>query len=312
MAHKIILDVDTGIDDALAIAYAVASPEIELLAVTACYGMAPVDYTFRNTGTILSCLNSKVPFYRGAEKPLARAKEYNGKFHGMDGLGDILGEVDSLAVSSVSAIDHIIELAHAYGRELTIVTTGPLTNLVLAIRKDPSIVGKIGRVVSMGGAVLSPGNATKFAEANIHIDPEAADTVFQSELPITLVGLDVTRKTLLTREDVLRWRELGTETSAFFADFTEFYLDAYRTYYPFLKGCALHDPLAVAVAKNPDWVRTVPMFIKVDLEEDALGRTTEDLHRAQPDAAPNTKVCVQVEAEPFMSDFYKLLEHVMK
>lgn len=310
MALPIILDVDTGIDDALAIAYAAASPEIDLLGVTVTYGNTPGDKAYRNTVEILRLLKSETPVFMGAEKPLQRTKAYTSKFHGSDGVGDTLGEVTVTQRSSVSAVDFIIEQVHRYGRGLTIVTTGPLTNLAKAIVKDPSIVGLVGKVVSMGGAFMAPGNRTKFAEANLYMDPEAADIVVRSELPLTMVGLDVTRKTLLSTGDMLRWRAKGTEMSLFFAAMTEFYLKAYQQYYPYLKGCALHDPLAVAVAKQPAFVRTVPMFIQVDLEEDSLGRTTEDVYRTQP-AAPTSQVCVQVEAEAFMADFYTCVERAM-
>jgi purine nucleosidase len=256
-------------------------------------------------------LRSHTPVFKGADKPLFRSKKFGGEFHGMDGLGETLGPITVSPQSAISAADFIIEQAHLHKRDLTIVTTGPTTNLAQAIMKDPSIVGMIGKVVSMGGAVMSPGNVSKFAEANIRTDPDAADLIFKSELPITLVSLDVTRKTLLTDVDVLRWRKKGTEIGTFFADFTEFYLEAYKKFHPYLKGCALHDPLAVAVAKNSTWVRTVPMFIKVDLEEDALGRTTEDLYRTFP-AEPNTQICVQVEAESFMDDFFRLIDKSME
>ncbi|UQZ83483.1 Pyrimidine-specific ribonucleoside hydrolase RihA [Paenibacillus konkukensis] len=300
--RKLILDVDTGIDDALAIAYAAASPEIEFLGVTTTYGMAPVDCSVRNTLLVLEHLKCDVPVFRGAEAPLVRTRQYSGTFHGTDGLGNTAVREPERAAADMHAVDFIIAQAREHGRELTLVTTAPLTNLALAIRKAPDIVGRIGRVVTMGGAVATPGNASKFAEANIIIDPHAADLVFASELPITLVGLDVTRKTLLRQEEVERWREMNTPCSLLFAEFTEFYMQAYRKYHPYLKGCALHDPLAVGVAVHPELVHTIPMHIKVDLEEDALGRTTEDLHRESPDK-PNTRVCMTVDAERFVSRF---------
>lgn len=310
MAIKMILDVDTGIDDALAVAYAAASPEIDLLGITVSYGMAPVDYTYRNTRAVLDSLQKETPVYKGSAKPLRRSTKYGGEFHGHDGLGETLGSITEAEKPTMNAVDFIIEQARLHRQDLTIVTTGPLTNLAQAVAKDPAIVGMIGRVVTMGGAVMTPGNVNKFAEANIHIDPEAADLVFKTELPLTLVGLDVTRKTLLTEDDVVRWRKKGTKTGTFFADFTAFYLQAYKKYHPYLRGCALHDPLAVAVAKRPDLVAALPMFIKVDLEEDALGRTTEDLYRIHP-TKPTTQICVQVKAELFMDDFFGLVEQAI-
>jgi purine nucleosidase len=300
---KVIMDVDTGIDDALAIAYAIASPEIDLLGITTSYGMVPVDYSFRNTVEIVKYLEQTLPVFKGSEKPLARIRKYSGSIHGKDGLGETLGPITRSYESSIHAVDFIIEKVNEFGKDLTIVTTGPLTNLVNAIQKSPEIIGKVGRVVIMGGAVTTPGNVNKFAEANIYIDPEAANIVLQSNLPITLVGLDVTRKTLLTQKNVDRWKEKGTKVSLLFADFTEFYLNAYKKIHPYLEGCALHDPLAVAVAAFPDLVTTIPLNLKVDLDDDTLGRTTQDLNRLISE--PSTNVCIQVDEKRFMEDFLK-------
>ncbi|WP_445492569.1 nucleoside hydrolase [Niallia sp. 03133] len=302
---KIILDCDAGIDDAFAIAYAVHSPEIELLGVTVCFGNAQLHYTYRNAKKILSMLDCNIGVWKGTDKPLVLEREYNGVIHGKDGLGNTLGEVDKEDFEECQhAVDYIIEQAHKYKKDLTLVVTGPLTNLALAIQKDPEIVNLIGKVVTMGGALTTPGNVNKFAEANYRMDPHAAQYVFQTDLPIVMVGLDVTRKTLLTNEDVEDWRKKGTEVASFFADFTQYYLNVYKEIHPYLKGCALHDPLAIGVAKLPDLVQTIPIHIHVDTEEDAYGRTTEDLYRNSPEK-PTTEVSIQVDAERFMEDFYK-------
>lgn len=307
MAQRIILDVDTGIDDALAIAYAAASPGLELLGITVTYGNTPLSNAVRNTHEMLRRLGLAIPVFTGADGPLARVKTYSGAFHGSDGLGETLKAADTVAASEVRASDYIVEQAHKLGKELVVVTTGPMTNLAEALMKDASIAGKLGRAVCMGGAVLTPGNVTKFAEANVFMDPEAANTVFDSGLPVTLVGLDVTRKTLLTYEDMMRWRSSETGTGEFFAAFTEFYLDAYKRHYPYLAGCALHDPLAVGIAWNPDWAQTVSMHLKAETEEDSRGRTTENLFPLTG-RRPNVDVCVQVEAEAFMKDFFARVE----
>src|SRR5690606_6842721 len=133
--------------------------------------------------------------------------------HGNDGLGNTLGPIteDQKRTQTINGIDFIINQIKTHKKDLIIVTTGPLTTLAHAIMKEPEILHIVGRVVSMGGAVTTPGNVTKFAEANIIIDPHAAKTVFTSDLPVTMVGLDVTRKTLLTKEDIERWRNKGTK-----------------------------------------------------------------------------------------------------
>ncbi|MEF3331286.1 nucleoside hydrolase [Oceanobacillus sp. M60] len=305
---KIILDVDTGIDDALAISYAVAQPEIELLGITTTYGMAPVEYTCRNTKHILNVLNKNIPVYEGAATPTKRTRVYNGRIHGKDGLGNTLGTINETEKNTLDAVDFIIENTKKYNSDLTIITTGPLTNLAAALERAPEVMHSVGRVVTMGGAVATPGNASKFAEANILIDPESADFVFKSNLPITLVGLDVTRKTLLTQNDVEKWRQFGTPSADFFVDFTQFYLDAYKRIHPYLRGCALHDPLAVGVAIYPELVQTVPMNLEIDLSKEALGRTMENLNM-EVDKKPNIDVCFQIDSEAFMEDFVTKVNH---
>lgn len=302
--QKIILNVDTGIDDALAIAYAALCPDIKLLGIVSSYGMAPVKYTYRNSKKVASLFNENIPVFPGSEKPLKRTRVYGGKIHGMDGLGNILGDPGEVEFPEKDTFEWMNEQVLKYKEELVIVTTGPLTDLAVFMERYPDTMKLVNKVVIMGGAVTTPGNVNKLAEANISIDPEAAKMVFDSNLNITLVGLDVTRKTLLTLKDVERWKEKNTETSLFFASFTEFYLKAYNELHPYLKGCALHDPLAVAVAAYPDLVKTVPMFLTVDLDEGYTGRTTENLHRNSSEK-PNTHVSVNVDSSRFMKEFFK-------
>ncbi|WP_438448719.1 nucleoside hydrolase [Gorillibacterium sp. sgz5001074] len=307
MTRKIILDADTGIDDALALAYLAASPEAELLAVTVTYGNTPLSNALRNTIELMKRLQLTVPVYSGAEAPMVRTKRYSGAFHGEDGLGESLGVGEAPPHTPIRASDFIVEQAHRHGKDLTVVTTGPMTNLAEALLTDPSLADKLGGAVCMGGAVAAPGNVTKFAEANVFMDPEAANTVFTSGLPVMLIGLDVTRKTLLTEADTRRWRDSGSGLGRFFADFTAFYLDAYKRHYPYLKGCALHDPLAVGAALHPEWVRTVPFFLHAETDDDSRGRTIENLFPPEG-ARPNVEVALQVEAEAFMKDFFAKVE----
>lgn len=304
---KFILNCDTGIDDALAIAYAATVTSKELLGVTVSYGMAPVDFSFRNTKKVLALLGrAEIPVYRGSQAPLTRKRVYSGNFHGHDGLGNVLGEpttADKKAIPSQTASDFIYEQVRLYPGEVTLVTTGPLTNLAELLMTYPDIVDQFAQVVVMGGALTSEGNVGKFAEANVFIDPEAANQVLTSSLPITLVPLDVTRRTLLTRDNVKEWEQIGSEASQFFARFVTFYLDAYAKYHPYLAGCALHDPLAVAVAVDPTLiVAELAINLKVDVSEEALGRVTEDPERIAE--TPTTKVVLRVAVERFQAQFY--------
>lgn len=299
-AIPIILDVDTGVDDALAIAYAVRSPEIEVLGLTTTFGNITVDEAARNSLLVLEKLGrSDVPVARGAEQPLKRIKTaYPRHIHGEHGLGGAEWSEPAGKPLPEHAADFIVRQVRARPNELTLVFVGPLTNLALAVQKDPGIASLVKRVVIMGGAVRAPGNVTPYAEANIFSDPEAADIAFRAGLPLVVVGLDVTMKTLLPRTRVQQWRETAGELGRFFADMTEFYIDFYEQDYPGIGGCALHDPLAIGVVIDPSFATEEAMYVKVVTEGEELARTAE-----VPGEAPNVRVCVDVQAERFLAHF---------
>ncbi|MEH6996365.1 nucleoside hydrolase, partial [Neobacillus drentensis] len=203
----VILDVDTGIDDALAIAYALNSPELEIIGLTTCFGNGPIEYTTRNTLVILEQLGKSVPVYSGADKPLSRpTKKFPTHVHGEDGLGNRVENGPVMEAESEGAVDYIINQVKQRPHEITIIAVGPLTNLALAVQKEPEIVSLVKEVVIMGGAVFVKGNVTPYSEANVVTDPEAADCVFSSGLPVTVVGLDVTMQTLLPNSTLADWR----------------------------------------------------------------------------------------------------------
>lgn len=295
----VILDVDTGIDDALAIAYAVNSPEIELIGLTTCFGNGLIENTTRNTLVVLEQLGKSVPVYRGADKPLSRPpKNFPTHVHGEDGLGNRVEKAPVLEAESLGAVDFIINQVKQRPHEITIVAVGPLTNLALAVQKEPEIVSLVKEVVIMGGAVFVKGNVTPYSEANVYADPHAAEFVFSSGLPVTVVGLDVTMKTLLPNAVLADWRAAGGEVSDFFADMTSFYMQAYETFHPGIGGCALHDPLAVGVVIDPSFVKKETWNVKVVLEGEEMGRTV-----ALSEGEPKIQVCTQVEAETFLNHF---------
>lgn len=302
----IILDVDTGIDDMLAIAYATHSPEVKLIGLTTLFGNATVEETTRNSLYVLELLGRKeIPVYKGAAKPLSRNKDsYARHVHGEDGLGGALQDaLPKGQARSLSAAEFMVEQARSMPGQLTIIAVGPMTNLATAVRLDPDFVSLVGQVVVMGGAVTVPGNVTPHAEANIHSDPEAAELVFGSGLPIKLVGLDVTMKTLLPRTSMQEWRDKGNVMSNFLADATDFYMNAYETFSPGIGGCALHDPLAVGVVVDPTFCRTESMQVKVDTTgKSTIGQTYAD-RNAHVDGRPNVEVCLEVDADRFLAHF---------
>ena len=298
---SIILDVDTGIDDALAIAYAVHSPEIHILGITACFGNIPVEEAVRNSQIVLEKLGrTDIPVYAGACESLIRGprKDYSRHVHGEDGLGNVLNGEENFEINEKNAIDFLIEQVKNYPGEITYICVGPLTNLALAIEKEPEIVHLFKEVIIMGGAVYRQGNVTPYAEANIHCDPEAADLVFRSNLPLYLVGLDVTMKTVLKVEDLVKWREKEGELGSFLADMTEFYIDFYRKANRGIEGCALHDPLAVGVAIDKSFVTLKPERLSVELEGEKVGKTyPTELER------PFVNVCSDVDEKRFVDHF---------
>ncbi|MDR4890120.1 nucleoside hydrolase [Fredinandcohnia sp. QZ13] len=297
---KIIFDVDTGIDDAMAIAYAVNSPELEILGLTTSYGNVAVDEATRNTLAVLEKLGKRIPVFAGSAKPLIRENRegFAKKVHGEDGLGNVLDFEPAASAETQTAVDFIIEQVKNLPNEVTLIAVGPLTNLALALQKAPEIVEFVSEVVIMGGAVFVPGNATPHAEANIFTDPEAAKIVLSSGLPITLVGLDVTMQTLLPREKVDVWR--GSEVGDFFADMVSFYLDFYESANPGIGGCGLHDPLAVGVAIDPSLVKTKYIAVDVISEGREDGRTIP-----VPEGNPKIHVCTEVDAPTFLDHFLK-------
>ena len=298
---SIILDVDTGIDDALAIAYAAHSPELNILGLTACFGNIPVEEAVRNSQIILEKLGrTDIPVYAGAHESLKRGprKVYARHVHGEDGLGNMLDRENPIEINEKNAIDFLIEQVKSNPGKITYICVGPLTNLALALQKAPEITNLFEEVIIMGGAVYRGGNITPHAEANIHCDPEAADLVFRSNLPLCLVGLDVTMKTLLSVEELSSWREKDKELGSFLADMTEFYIDFYKKANPGIKGCALHDPLAVGVAIDKSFVTLKQERLWVELEGDQVGKTC-----LNGKGRPLVNVCADVDEERFVEHF---------
>lgn len=298
---SVILDVDTGIDDALAIAYAVHSPELDIIGITACFGNIPVEEAVRNSQIVLEKLGCfDIPVYAGAYESLRRGprKVYARHVHGEDGLGNVLNGEKPSEIPEVHAVDYLIEQVKNNPGKITYICVGPLTNLALALQKAPEITAMFDEIIIMGGAVFCKGNVTPYAEANIHCDPEAADLVFRSNLPLFLVGLDVTMQTLLKKEELANWRKKEDELGSFLADMTEFYMDFYKKATPGIKGCALHDPLAVGVAIDKSFVTLKTEPISVELEGERVGETCPSGNER-----PLVHVCVEVDEKRFVEHF---------
>jgi len=306
MARKLILDVDTGIDDALAIAYALGSDELELIGITGTYGNVLVPTGVRNALAILDLFGWRdVPVFAGPEHARSRDSfevlEISAFIHGQNGIGEADIPDASRQVEEQSAVDFMVDSVRTYGDDLVIVPVGPLTTVAAAMDADEEFA-RNAHIINMGGALTVPGNVSAWAEANINQDPEAADIVFRRANDITMIGLDVTLQTLLTKNETEQWKKLGTVGGDFLAAATNYYIKAYETTAPYLGGCGLHDPLAVGVAADPSLVRTIDINMKTDLEGETRGRTIGDETRLN-DSEKTAHVAVGVDADRFLAEF---------
>ena len=310
MTTKLILDLDTGIDDALALAYALASPEVELIGVTCTYGNVVVEDSVRNTLAILELFGrTDVPVYAGPgharEKSSFEVQEISAFIHGKNGIGEVDIPDPARSVEEISAVDFLVDAVAQYRSDVVIVPTGPSTTIAAAIEAS-NVFRENARVVMMGGALTVPGNVTPWSEANIHQDPEATNLLFRQLRNVTMIGLDVTLQTLLTSEETATWSALGTVGGNFLADITNYYIEAYKTTSPHLGGCGLHDPLAVAVAVNPGLVDTLGINMKVDTDGETRGRTIGDETRLN-DPDKRAGVAVRVDTAGFLEEFMRRL-----
>ena len=276
----IAIDTDPGVDDALALMLAFRSPEIQVPLITTVAGNVPVAVGTKNLGRLLNLISPKVwpAIAQGAARPLRRRLTTAPHIHGDDGLGGATllttpaGRARYPAATDLrvgkDAPGKLAALARKHGRELCIVALGPLTNIARAISRDPDAMLSIARLVIMGGAIRAPGNVTPTAEFNIHVDPDAAAMVVGSGINITLVPLDVTRQVKLD-DAFLR----GAPNTSFTRATKAFTQDARRG----RGGISMHDPLAVAVAIEPDLVRTESLAVRVETEgRETLGMTVAD------------------------------------
>lgn len=268
--RPIVLDVDTGVDDALALALAVKSPHVELVATTTLAGNVNLERTTINTLTVLDWLGANdVPVHRGASRPLVRPLIDAGHVHGDNGLGNATLPESARQVAADRGPAAIVRLANERPGELTLVCTGPLTNLAIALNVEPRLPELLDRLMIMGGAFYVPGNVTPHAEFNIYCDPEAAQFVFAADWPnATATGLDVTEQVALTRAD---WEAAGTRQSAVAKLIAAVCRHSFQE--RGVKEFFLHDPLALAVAIDQRLVGTEPSAISVDLDGDTRGTT---------------------------------------
>jgi purine nucleosidase len=305
---RLLVDCDTGIDDALMLLYLAGSPEAEIVAVGSVHGNISAQQAANNTRVVLEVVGlNDVPVTVGAALPLAQPLLTSEYVHGDDGLGSTGWRTPRIPpVEGESAAAQIVRLARAEPGSFTLLASAPLTNLALALLLEPDLPALIPRVVIMGGAIACPGNITPLAEANIWHDPEAADLVLGAGWDLTLVGLDVTMQTILTGQYLDRLHAAQGAVPRFAWEIIQFYLGFYQTSIGYW-GCAMHDPLAAAIALDPSFARYQRGPVSVELRgSETRGMTVMD-RRGYRDTVPIPRspvsVAMEVDAERFLDQF---------
>ena len=298
---KIILDCDPGQDDAVALALAMAAKdEIEILGVTTVAGNVPLNLTQRNARIMCEmCHRSDVKVYAGAEKPMAQELVTAEHVHGKSGLDGIEIYEPSHSLEEKHAIDFIIESClAAEHNSLILVPTGPLTNIGLAIDREPGILPKIKEIVLMGGARKEAGNITPSAEFNIYVDPEAAKLVLQCGRPIVMMSLDVTHQVLTTQKRVDTIRNIDSSVGERIAALIEFY-ERYDEEKYHLDGAPLHDPCTVAYLLKPELFKFKNVNVEIETGGTFTRGTTVVDYWEVTDRIPNVQWAYEVDDEGF-------------
>lgn len=307
MVKKVMIDCDVGVDDAFALILAFHSPELKVKAVTGVNGNVPLTQVFENIQKVLLLIQPqhKPLIARGAEKPLKGETIYAHSFHGRDGLGGAIIErtegKEYWKTFPGSADELITKMARQCPDQLTLIATAPLTNLALGIQRDLEGMKKLKEIVIMGGAVRTKGNITPHAEFNIFSDPLAAKIVFESELPITLVPLDVTHQVNLTAQYMEeKVKPIRNPFSRFVIEATGYHSSTRQ--FRNKEIIHLHDPLAVGVAIDPNLVKKEKLSVSVETQEgEYFGKIIEGVGDS------NIDVCLTVDAKRFLELFVSRL-----
>lgn len=310
----VLIDCDPGHDDAMAILWALASEELELLAVTTVTGNSSLEKVTNNAVKVLTkagVLN--IPVARGMAEPLVRdliGDQFGTQVHGESGLGGPKLPENGFEISELSAVEMIIRVLEESEMPVALIAIGPLTNVAMALKLRPDLKARIKVISLMGGG--SRGNWTPAAEYNIYADAEAAYIVFHSGVPILMSGLDVTQKAYITREEDERLREKGTEVAVFVAELIDFF-SRYHYEVEGLPGCTLHDPTAVAALIHPEWFTYADCNVEIELDGAyTKGMTVIDEKNYQDkvlggNTVKNARVLLSVDREAYVKEFIEAM-----
>lgn len=324
MKKRVIIDCDPGIDDSLALMYALSAPELEVVGITVVCGNVPTDMGVENARRVCRLMGRQdIPIYAGAGAPLSRPLVTAQDTHGMDGLGEThIPEVTEEEWSHArfskkmeaggfhvhsDLPDAVAFISKALSEEkLSVIAIGPLTNIAMALQYKPQIGENVERFVSMGGNFKSFGNCSPVAEFNYWVDPEAARYVFEHmECPVEMVGLDVTRRIVLTPEMIRGLEQLGDSKADFIVKITRFYVDFHKKQEG-IDGCVINDPLAVGYFINSDLCKGIDVYTTVETKGLSVGQTIVDEKGFWKKKA-NSRVLTRVDSLRFMRQFMSAL-----
>jgi inosine-uridine nucleoside N-ribohydrolase len=310
--RPILIDTDAGVDDALALVYALRSPEVVVDTVTTVAGNVEVNKCTRNVHRILDVLRPDVPVIvaEGAFRPLKIPLTTAPEVHGSDGLGNISRVATPARISrrrgTSTAVQAILDACIRHGESLTIIAIGPLTNLALAWKANPRLLQRVGRIISMGGAFRVPGNTGPVAEFNYFVDPDAAEIILNAPLTIMIVPLDVTEQCILLREEFeSAIRRCPSTQGRFLLRVTRDYM-RYHEQTEGFRGGYLHDPLAVAAAIDPSLLTTLRTVVHVERRSPLTrGMTVAEFRLDRTKTQKGVEVAVAVERERFLRLFFE-------
>ena len=299
--RKVIFDTDPGIDDAMALLYLHACDNLELLGITTIFGNASIENCTSNALFLCERFGVTAPVYRGADRLLTGKKpeNYPDFVHGINGLADIDVRVSQKLVEDQDASGLLVESANANPNEITILAVARLTNIALAINKDPNFASRVKEIIFMGGAASCEGNVTPWAEANIIGDPEAASAVFNSGIPLVMVGLDVTLLTRMSHKFLDSLTSNLVHLQNLLLSINKVYASYYKTSQNW-DEFPVHDSSAIAYAKNPNMFGTESGQLSCTLDGEERGRTI-----FAPGASGSHRVCLTVDSHALLDDYLK-------
>jgi len=301
----IVIDTDPGVDDTMALIMAMAWDGFDIRGITAVGGNVELSYTANNARNVVKLCGRHIPVAKGARGPLYKTLTTASHIHGINGMGTIILEASDRPFSDKAASDLIYEEAIACDGQLRVLTLGPLTNLAQALLKYPDLKDKLHSLVFMGGSI-GIGNVTPAAEFNLYADPDAAKIVIESGLHATMVGLNVTVETVVTKADNEKIRQLGTKVAQVVAGLNDYALDKESPFND--KGAIMHDPLATAVLMDPTIVKTNFYNVEVDCREGLTrGASLVDCYKVTEKPA-NVHVAVEADNEKFMNLLFDSLK----